>query len=227
MTNGSTRLWRLQVPAARAGLAQVTWAPRWFRPQCWAPTKQKTGEFDREGKGRRSSIGNTTFTWMDSALCLCLGGEGKTLHLPRTRRDHQRTRTAPDARPSPHTRLQPRARSSSLDVKAVQEHARCGPLSQMVRACAERASSGICALSAHPLPGLVARVEALESVTPILVCLTCLAGAPWLWSPATSVCASGHSWAARSLFWERPESGAVWPGSFRAASYLSRHGEEE
>lgn len=52
-----------------------------------------------------------------------------------------------------------------------------GPSASRVRACAERASSGICALSAHPLLGLVARVEAPESVTPILVCLTCLAGA--------------------------------------------------
>lgn len=52
-----------------------------------------------------------------------------------------------------------------------------GPSTSRVRACAERASSGIYALSAHPLFGIVALIEAPESVTPILVCLTYLAGA--------------------------------------------------
>lgn len=59
-----------------------------------------------------------------------------------------------------------------------------GPSARRVRACAERASSGIYALSARPLPGFVARVEAPESVTPILVCLTCLAGAPGFGHPS-------------------------------------------
>lgn len=65
------------------------------------------------GKGRRAKTGRTTFTWMNSALRLYLGSEGKMHHLPQTRRARQPPRTAPDvcpSRPPPHVRPQPRAR---------------------------------------------------------------------------------------------------------------------
>lgn len=66
----------------------------------------------------------------------------------------------------------PRASSSGLEVKAVQEHARCGPsacrVPSMRGACVFRNLCGTCVRLAT-LPGFVARIEAPKSVTLVLV----------------------------------------------------------
>lgn len=73
--------------------------------------------------------GSMTFIWMDSALLLSLGSECRTHHLPRSRRGHQPTLTAPYA-PTQHA--QPHALSFALALqgapgKAALEHAPCAP----------------------------------------------------------------------------------------------------
>ena len=110
-----------------------------------------TGVFNRDGQrgwgggGGGALTGSMTFIWMDSALLLSLGSECRTHHLPRTRRGHQRTFTAPYA-PAPQPR--PHALSLALALQGAPARRpwsmRRALLRRLVGARATRAPSVAC-----------------------------------------------------------------------------------
>lgn len=139
------------------------------------------------------------------------GGKGKTHRLPQSK-------SSPTAPHAPHgcfSRPPPAARLALAPQDLTSRRSRSMRNADSPNVRGACAFANLCATSVHSLPGLVAQIEAPQSVTPVLVCLTLLAGAPGFDHHHLGVCSSGHSCpgvcSGRGLR-------ALWPWSLGAPS---------
>lgn len=117
---------------------------------------------------------------------------------------------APLLTSAPHACRLPRASSPGLEVKAVQEHARCGPSACRSRACVELAPSGICAVRVFVWRRYLGLWLKLKRRSPSLSSrLRRLAAAPEFDHPPPG-CVPQWPRLLWGLFWKRPDSGVAW-----------------